>query len=310
MDYTPTHAISELSEILIDSLSLNGHSAPKWEAFLKCILDGMHLQGGRLILNEGQNSVTLSEFPSDAMELLSEHYQLDDAELILELYIDPRLDKQPILQVLEWVHGPLAEVLNLAYRLQKMNSKQKISLCCEETLGIARYTLNQRGEIIETNQAGDQLMLTGVVNMFRKRIQLKPAENWLKSGIDALVRKQEEALYQTVHSEKSVFHCVLIALREHSEVWLKSAAKFLLLIIPSSQKPRSEQLRQMFGLNDAEAAIASWFSAGLSAEDVASKTGYTTHTVYSYIKKLYSQLGINKQSQLTAMVWRSMPVSL
>ncbi|CAA0125286.1 Uncharacterised protein [BD1-7 clade bacterium] len=66
-------------------------------------------------------------------------------------------------------------------------------------------------------------------------------------------------------------------------------------------------LAEMLNIQLSEAKIAAAFSAGSSAKTIASDTGYTLHTVYSYIKKLYKQLNIRSQTQLTIALWRYIP---
>ena len=63
-----------------------------------------------------------------------------------------------------------------------------------------------------------------------------------------------------------------------------------------------QMLQEKYGLSEAEAGIAGWFSEGLDAGTVARKTGYSTHTVYSYLRRLYRVLGISKQAQLTSVM--------
>ncbi|CAA0117585.1 Uncharacterised protein [BD1-7 clade bacterium] len=66
-------------------------------------------------------------------------------------------------------------------------------------------------------------------------------------------------------------------------------------------------LAEMLNIQLSEAKIAAAFCTGNSAKTIASDTGYTLHTVYSYIKKLYKQLNIHSQSQLTIALWRYIP---
>jgi len=306
---TPAHSISKLTAELVDALSLANKSEPSWDGFLDCLLEKIDVQGGRLVLVEGQDSILLSEVSSPDWDLYTRCFQLDDAELYLELYIDSGNDGGLIDKVMNWLNEGLSGILNLAYQFQKAKRRQQVALQYEERLGYARYEMNDKGEVLNCNVSAEQLLNDGVMRLFRQRAQIPAAESWIKEGINDLQKNPNKlALYKTVHSASGVFHCMLFTTHENENVWLKSSPNFLFVMIPSLQSFDGQKLQETLGLSQAEASIASWFAAGLTAAEVASKTGYKTHTVYSYIKKLYSTLEINKQSQLTALVLRSIPV--
>ena len=306
---TSAHRMSKLTAELVDALSLTENAEPAWGIFLRHLLDNMNVQGGRLVLVEGQESFSLCEIASPAWNLHTHCFQLDDAELYLELYIDSGMDISLVEQSLNWLSEGLNGILNLAYQFQKARRLRQVSLQYEERLGFARYGLNDKGEVIDCNVSGEQLIDDGVVRLFRKRVQVPTDESWVKLSLNDLQEKPNElASYKTIHTTKGVYHCILLMIKENEKIWLKSQSRFLLIMVPALQNFDDQKLQEVMGLSQAEASIASWFATGLTAAEVANKTGYKTSTVYSYIKKLYSNLGINKQPQLTALLLRTVPV--
>lgn len=73
-----------------------------------------------------------------------------------------------------------------------------------------------------------------------------------------------------------------------------------LVLVQLDNQTTPEWLTQAFAVSSSEARVMMLFASGKSAESVADHTGYSINTVYSYIKKMYAALGINKQGQLTA----------
>ena len=62
-------------------------------------------------------------------------------------------------------------------------------------------------------------------------------------------------------------------------------------------------ISQSFTLSESEMRVMYWTAIGCKAADIAEKTGYTTSTVHTYQKHLYSKLGLTRQNQLTAFLW-------
>jgi DNA-binding CsgD family transcriptional regulator len=75
-----------------------------------------------------------------------------------------------------------------------------------------------------------------------------------------------------------------------------------------SQLPSERALRELFGLTPAEATIAVQLVRGFSIAQTAARHRLSTNTVRSHLKNIFGKTGVNRQSQLTAVILNSVAV--
>lgn len=63
-------------------------------------------------------------------------------------------------------------------------------------------------------------------------------------------------------------------------------------------------LADLFALSPAEARIAVWIAQGFSIEDVAARLAIRPGTVRNHLKSIFFKMGVSRQTQLSALVWR------
>jgi DNA-binding CsgD family transcriptional regulator len=59
-----------------------------------------------------------------------------------------------------------------------------------------------------------------------------------------------------------------------------------------------QHLRELYALTPAEARLATHLSCGRSVEEAAAEMGVTVNTARAYLKRIYSKLGVRRQSEL------------
>ena len=66
-----------------------------------------------------------------------------------------------------------------------------------------------------------------------------------------------------------------------------------------------EQLKTQYGLTNAESRLAIALAEGESVEQASARMDISQHTVRAQLKSIFSKTGVNRQSALTALIWRS-----
>jgi DNA-binding CsgD family transcriptional regulator len=66
--------------------------------------------------------------------------------------------------------------------------------------------------------------------------------------------------------------------------------------------PDAALIRGLFDLTPAEARVASGIAEGLSVNQIASRNKVASETVRAQIKAVFAKLGVNRQSQVAALL--------
>lgn len=82
-------------------------------------------------------------------------------------------------------------------------------------------------------------------------------------------------------------------------------AVLVLLRDPTQQKASIEVLRQLFGLTLSEARVAAAIAEGIAPEEIAGRLGVSWGTVRSHLRQALAKTGTHRQSELAALVNRS-----
>jgi DNA-binding CsgD family transcriptional regulator len=78
------------------------------------------------------------------------------------------------------------------------------------------------------------------------------------------------------------------------------------VIDPGATRPLNEDnLRELYGLTRAEAAIAALLTQGCTAEEAAKRTGVTMNTIRTHLKRTLEKTGCRRQAELVALVLRT-----
>lgn len=64
-------------------------------------------------------------------------------------------------------------------------------------------------------------------------------------------------------------------------------------------------LQEQFELTDAESRLAVALAQGASIDEIANSNQTSRHTVRTQLRSIYAKTGVNRQSALTALVWKS-----
>ncbi|WP_138472696.1 helix-turn-helix transcriptional regulator [Poseidonocella sp. HB161398] len=86
---------------------------------------------------------------------------------------------------------------------------------------------------------------------------------------------------------------------------LETENRIISILVPTCECfPSAETLRAVFGLTRSEALVAAGISHGLSLREISDELSLSIETTRTYSKRIYSKLGISRQSELVSQVLR------
>jgi DNA-binding CsgD family transcriptional regulator len=237
-------------------------------------------------------------------------WQLPAIGCAIELGFSEEDDKNKAMFYWSEMSQSIKEIFNLGFRWQENNENHKIfNSSCENTkMGVIQ--IDELGGCEGGGPVVEFLKLAGVLRKSTKEIQLSLDPDWIFDMQNKMMKTNEhyQSAYKVVRVKDASYRCVLLYQRHMYSGWKMKVHQFTLLVHLQEEYKGGNHLKAMFDISEPEAEVASWYSKGLTAEEVSNITGYTVNTVYSYIKSLYSFLEVNKQSQLTATIWPELPI--
>ncbi|HJU29402.1 MAG TPA: helix-turn-helix transcriptional regulator [Candidatus Binataceae bacterium] len=101
---------------------------------------------------------------------------------------------------------------------------------------------------------------------------------------------------------------VLVAPFRPARDGIGAAAPAAIVLVRDPERPATPgiaALQQLFGLTPAEATVASQLARGRSIGEIAARHRLSLNTVRTHLKNIFAKTGISRQSQLIALVLRS-----
>ncbi len=163
-----------------------------------------------------------------------------------------------------------------------------MNLAGEELLARSSALKTENGRLVLTDGEEDRAFARLVANAIDKRLaETPPGLLRLETGAEAL---EVEVLPATVPSG------ALIGAHSLATVMVRS------LGLPPAI---GATLKSRHGLTDAECRLALALAEGASVEDAASNGGVSPHTIRAQLRSIFAKTGVNRQSALAALVWKS-----
>jgi DNA-binding CsgD family transcriptional regulator len=210
----------------------------------------------------------------DACRLLVPHLQglLRMQQRIAEL----ECERDAALDALDYLRWGVLLVDNHGSRLAANRRAQEIL--------VARDGLMAQGEDVRAVLADDSARL----------------DRLLISAIKGGGGRRSGALSITRPLKAHALNVVVIPLRTRSkELADRVPAAAIFMSDPDMRINGNEQhLRELYALTPAEARLATHLSCGRSVEEAAAEMGVTVNTARAYLKRIYSKLGVRRQSEL------------
>ncbi len=219
------------------------------------------------------------------------------------------------LKVLEQLAPHVETSLRLSIHLmdaQAMNSGMGTAMA---RIGIGVFALDSMGRVVSSNAASQALLGDGL-NIVNDRLVLaNPAASGeamaaIRNALDddriILAQETKPILVHRQHASRPLALYVLpIPAKSSGNSFLIRARAIVLLMNPTADGvPDPTLIRDVLGVTLGEARIAALVGSGLSPKDAAERLGIAEETARSVLKRVFSKVGVSRQSELAAMMAR------
>ena len=213
----------------------------------------------------------------------------------------------------------IEQALQIFARLRHEESELKALIETFDRLTIATFILGRDGAILRTNSAGRQLLETAdIVTTRDQRLSLvdRTADADLQRMLTAAHRqcdsgKLEPFVHAVPIDTESGRHVGLLVRSIDSSALHggdSSPAIVVYVSLGRSAQPLERLVMQLFELTPSEAHLATLLATGFSLAEAAVKLKLTENTVRTYCKTIMSKVGVSRQTDLVALILRSVAV--
>jgi DNA-binding CsgD family transcriptional regulator len=181
-------------------------------------------------------------------------------------------------------------------------------------LRIGVFALDRLGRVVFSNPAGEGLVGDGLSVVDRHlTVSRSASRNEFEAAIARMLRGEPEdwtaesrpILIDRTEAARPLTVYILPAGSAYSAVheFLANVRILVLAIDPKTDAPPDPTIvRDLLGLTLAEARVASLVGSGLSPRETADKLGIAEETARTALKRVFSKVGISRQSELAAML--------
>jgi DNA-binding CsgD family transcriptional regulator len=183
-------------------------------------------------------------------------------------------------------------------------------------IGIAMFALDSLGRIVESNAAADALPPGQIFNRNGRlsigptaaRVSLERAIAQALSGEfpDLVADPKPIVLHHASSEQPLVIYVLPIGTPTRPvEHFLTQTRAIVLVIDPKAGEPADPAVvRDVFGLTLGEARVAALVGSGLAPREAALRLGIGEETARTVLKRVFSKVGVSRQSELTALLTR------
>ncbi len=183
-------------------------------------------------------------------------------------------------------------------------------------IGIGIFALDTLGRVVSSNAASQALLGDGLsvvndrlvlANQAAGEEAVTAIRNALDGNRNALMQETKPILVQRQHPNRPLALYVLpIPSSMSSENGFLTRARAIILVMnpTANGMPDPSLIRDVLGVTLGEARIAALVGSGLSPKDAAERLGITEETARSVLKRVFSKVGVSRQSELAAMMAR------
>lgn len=182
-------------------------------------------------------------------------------------------------------------------------------------IGIGLFALDSLGRVVSSNAASQALLGDGL-NVVNDRLVLanpaasEEAVTAIRNALDGnRIVVAQDARPILVHRQNAnrplALYVLPIPAQNPGNGFLTRARAIVLVMNPTADGvPDPALIRDVLGVTLGEARIAALVGSGLSPKDAAERLGIAEETARSVLKRVFSKVGVSRQSELAAMMAR------
>lgn len=219
------------------------------------------------------------------------------------------------LKMLEQLAPHVESSLRLSIHLMDAQSVNIGMGTAMARIGIGVFALDSMGRIVSSNAASQALLGDGL-NVVNDRLVLtnpltsEEAVAAIRNALDGdrIILSQETRpilVHRQSASRPLALYVLPIPAQHSGNGFLTRARAIVLLMNPTADGvPDPALIRDVLGVTLGEARIAALVGSGLSPKDAAERLGIAEETARSVLKRVFSKVGVSRQSELAAMMAR------
>lgn len=219
------------------------------------------------------------------------------------------------LKMLEQLAPHVESSLRLSIHLMDAQSVNIGMGTAMARIGIGVFALDSMGRIVSSNAASQALLGDGL-NVVNDRLVLtnpvasEEAVAAIRNALDGdrIILSQETKpilVHRQSASRPLALYVLPIPAQHSGNGFLTRARAIVLLMNPTADGvPDPALIRDVLGVTLGEARIAALVGSGLSPKDAAERLGIAEETARSVLKRVFSKVGVSRQSELAAMMAR------
>lgn len=235
-----------------------------------------------------------------------------DFRMNTAISVQRALDRDPYttaeLQIIERVARHVETSLRLSMRLFNAELVKDGLGAALGRLNIGVFALDTLGRVTYSNPVGDGLLGDGI-HIVDQRLWVSNAGERISvaSAIGRIVGDpagHKPILVPRVRSERAlVMYLLPLSIAKPEEEFLTHARAIVLVIDPRTDEPADPSVvREVLGLTLGEARVAALVGSGLAPREAAERLGITEETTRTALKRVFSKVGVSRQSELVALL--------
>lgn len=302
---------------MMEAIRIDRHNEPDWQQFLHYLLRKNGADKALIKIPVNDNFRVITVFPDKNIGG-KDHCSVPDYPfrythktdlVLLRLYFSDEPAHQQCTDFMQVFSPHITNCINLAVQRQQDIQRHSYQQACSSRLNFAQLQLSCHGELLHANDMAQTLINQGLLKLSHQRLLLSTDRQWLKEMQKGVITGQIKSptISKIIDWNDQKMRCTLLYQQHKKGQWHTDSHRFSLVIHPLLNQVVERWMTDQFDISAPEAKVGALYASGMSAHSVADQTGYSIHTVYSYIKSLYAASGVNKQAQLTASIWPNMP---
>ncbi len=197
----------------------------------------------------------------------------------------------------------LQRALRVQSQLAGAASARTAELAALDRLRTPALLLDERGRLLHANALGEAHLRRGTdLSLSAGRVVAAAFASLWRHLLEQAARGMGGAMRLNDMQGGAAITALLTPWRDASDT---APAVLVLLRDPTQQKASIEVLRKLFGLTPNEARVAAAIAEGVAPEEIAERLGVGLGTVRSHLRQALAKTGTHRQSELAALVNRS-----
>jgi DNA-binding CsgD family transcriptional regulator len=208
----------------------------------------------------------------------------------------------------------LQRAIQMRQRLADVQFSQQLSAASLDVLAMPTMVVNEFGMVAHANRSAQRL-LSGRRELWLESGHLHNRSQAVTHQLNLEITKAIQASRGSAGEAPGV---VLVPRSGRKDLLLlvsplplsetaRMRGGALVVAFDSEQQPQTRPalLQQLFGLSEAEAALAISLCGGLTLEQVSAERGTSLHTVRSQLKNIFNKTGTGRQADLVSLLLTS-----